>query len=117
MKTSLMGGSNFAVRIIIIFLALTYAIGAPFTMFLEYRDQLLSQRFEYSSLFIYSICIIQFLCAIGIIIRPFTRWSAIILTVITLGAIYSHLQIESPATAIPALLYTVLQVWVIVKSK
>jgi len=104
--------SNLTIRIITIFLSLSYGIGAPFTMFLEYSDHLLSQRFGYYSLFIYLICIVQFLCAIGILIRPYTRRSAYILSIITLGAIYSHFQIESPVTAIPALIYTVLQIWV-----
>ena len=105
------------IRGIAVFLSLSYAIGAPYTMVLEYGDQLLSQRFGYPQEFIYFICIIQFFCAIGILIWPLARWSATILSVITLGAIYSHFQIESLATAIPALFYTVLQIWVGLKSQ
>jgi hypothetical protein len=39
------------------------------------------------------------------------------LTVVTLGAIASHLRIESPSTALPALAYTLVQVWVGLESR
>lgn len=109
--------SKLWIRGIAIFLSLSYAIGAPYTMVLEYRDQLLSQRFGYPEEFIYFICAVQFFCAIGLLIWPLVRWAAAILTVITLGAIYSHFKIESPSTAIPALFYTVLQIWVGLNSQ
>ena len=104
------------IRGISIFLSLSYFIGAPYTMVLEYNDQLLSHRFGYSPEIIYSICIVQFFCAIGLLFRSLTRWSTSILTVITFGAIFSHFRLGSPITAVPALFYSVLQIWVSLKS-
>ena len=104
------------IRGISIFLSLSYVIGAPYTMVLEYNDQLFSQRFSYPPEFIYLTCIVQFLCAIGILFRPLARWSSAMLSVITLGAIFTHFRMGSPINAIPALLYSVLQIWVALKS-
>ncbi len=93
------------------FLAVSYGIGGPLTAFLEYRSQTLSERFDLPPEFIYLTSAVQFVCAIGVLLRPFASWAALVLTVITLGAIALHLSNESPATAIPALLYTAVQIW------
>jgi hypothetical protein len=37
------------VRVAAGFLAISYAIGAPLTAFLEYRSQTMSQRFDYTT--------------------------------------------------------------------
>ena len=93
------------------FLAISYGFGAPIAAFLEYKDHLLSIRFNYSPELIYITCAVQVICAIGVLIRPFAKWAAAGLTVTTIGAIYSHFRINSPVTAIPALIYTALQIW------
>lgn len=48
----------------------------------------------------------------AILVRSLTPWAAAGLTLITLGAVVSHLRIASPSTALPAVAYTALQVWV-----
>ena len=99
------------------FLAISYGIGAPLTAFLEYGSQTLSQRFDLPPELIYITCGVQFVCAIGVLVRPLASWAAAALTVITLGAIASHLRIASPVTALPAIFYTAVQVWFGLKSR
>jgi lipoprotein signal peptidase len=100
------------VRVTSWFLAITYGVGAPLTIFYEYRDQTFSERFNLPSLVIYATGTIQIICAFGILRRATAMWSAAALTVITIGAIGAHLRIGSPMTAVPALAYTAIQVWV-----
>ena len=99
------------------FLAISYGIGAPLTAFLEYGSQTLSQRFDLPRELIYITCGVQFVCAIGVLVRPLASWAAAALTVITLGAIASHLRIASPVTALPAIFYTAVQAWFGLKSR
>ncbi len=105
------------VRVAAGFLAISYGIGAPLGAFLEYRSQTFSQRFDHPPELIYLTCAVQLICSIGVLVRPFASWAAAALSVITLGAIASHLRIASPVTAVPALFYTAVQVWFGVKSR
>jgi len=98
------------------FLSITYGIGALVTVFLEYRRHLFSERFELPPELIYLVCAVQLGCAIGVLLRKFAPWSAAVLTVITLGAIASHLRIGSPLTTLPAVFYSVVQVWFGIRS-
>ena len=99
------------VRVAAGFLALSYALGGPLTAFAEYRSQALSQRFDLPPELIYLTCAIQLVCSIGVFVRRFAPWAAALLTVVTLGAIASHLRIGSPVTALTAVFYTAIQVW------
>lgn len=101
-----------AVRVATWFLVASYAVGAPVAAVLEYRDHLLSGRFDWPPALIYLTCAVQFVCALGLLVRRFIPWAAAALTVTTLGAIYSHLRIGSPVTAVPGVFYTAVQVWV-----
>lgn len=98
-------------RVVAWFLAISYGVGAPLMAIAEHGSQLFSQRFDLPPELIYLTCVVQFACAIGVLVRPLAAWAAVGLTVTTLGAIASHLKIGSPGTAMPALLYTVLQMW------
>lgn len=98
-------------RVVAWFLAISYGIGGPLMAFVEHESHLFSQRFDLPPEVIYLTCVVQFACAIGVLVRPFAAWAAAGLTVMTLGAIALHLRMHSPATAMPALLYTVVQVW------
>ena len=100
-----------SVRVVAWFLALSYGLGAPATAFLEFRSHTLSERFDLAPTLIYLTCAVQLVCSIGVLLRPFACWAAAALTVITLGAIASHLRIGSPASAVAAVVYTVAQVW------
>jgi len=99
------------------FLAVTYAAGALWTIYLEHGSQVLSLRFGYSSAFIYLTCVVQLICVVGVLVPRFAPWAAAVLTVITVGAIASHINIGSPRTAGPAVLYTVVQIWFGLKSR
>ena len=93
------------------FLAITYGFGAPLTAYVEYSDHVLSDRFGYAPAFIYLTCVVQLVCAAGILVRPLASWAAAVLTVITLGAIVSHFRIGSPQTSVGAIVYTAVQIW------
>jgi hypothetical protein len=60
---------------------------------------------------VYFTFAVQFVCAIGVLVRPLASWAAATLTLTTLGAIASHVKIGSPLTAVPAAVYTAVQVW------
>lgn len=104
-------GRERSVRLAAGLLAISYGIGPPVSAFLEFRGHTLSERFDLPVDLIYLTCAVQFACSMGVLLRPFALWAAAALTVITLGAIALHLKIGSPVTAVPALLYTALQVW------
>ena len=105
------------VRIAAGFLSVSYAVGAPLTAVLEYRGQTLSERFDLPPALIYLTCAVQMLCSVGVLVRPLATTAAAALTVITLGAIASHLRIGAPETALAAVLYTVVQVWFGLESR
>ncbi|MDP2481335.1 MAG: DoxX family protein [Candidatus Palauibacterales bacterium] len=98
-------------RVVAWLLAISYGVGAPLMAILEHGSQLFSQRFDLPPELIYLTCVVQFACAIGVLVRPLAAWAAAGLTVTTLGAVASHLRIHSPTSAGPALAYTVLQAW------
>jgi Protein of Unknown function (DUF2784)/DoxX-like family len=93
------------------FLAICYGVGAPLTAVLELRSHLLSQRFGLPPSLILGVSALQLACAVAIPVRPLAPWAAAGLTLTTLGAIGSHLRIGSPLTALPALVFTIGQVW------
>ena len=105
------------VRVAAGFLAISYGIGAPLTAIIEYRSHTFSQRFDLPPELVYLTCAVQLLCSIGILIPRFASWAAAGLTVITLGAIASHLRIGSPQTAIAAVVYTGIQIWFGLQSR
>jgi DoxX-like family len=92
------------------FLALSYGVGAPLAGVLEVRAHVLSQRFDYPPALIFAVCGLQLVCATTILVRALAPWAAAALTFTTLGAIASHIRIGSPLTAVPALLFTIVQV-------
>ncbi len=72
---------------------------------------LFSERFGYLPEFLYLVSITQFVCALLLFVRFLAHSSSGILTVLSLGAGVSHLKINSPVTALPALGYTAIQIW------
>ena len=103
-------------RIVAWFLAVFYIVGVPVVAYLEFHDQLLSHRFDLPATLIYFTCVVQILCAPALLVRKLAPWAAVALSVITIGAIGSHLRIGSPVTTIPALIATATQVWFGVRS-
>ena len=104
-------------RITAVFLAISYGLGAPAAAVLEFQRRLISERFHYSPVLIYLVCAVQVVCAIMVLVRRFAPWAAAALTVTTIGAVTSHIRIGSPQTAVPALIYTGVQVWFGLKSR
>ena len=64
------------VRVAAGFLAISYAVGAPLTAYIEYGSHTISQRFGYPPAFIYLICAVQLVCSIGVLVRPLASWAA-----------------------------------------
>lgn len=52
------------------FLAVSYGLGAPYTAFLEYRSQVLSQRFDIPPELVYLTSALQLGCAMVVLVRP-----------------------------------------------
>lgn len=93
------------------FLFLSYFICGPGFAIADFYTGIFSERFGYPSVFIYLIGLTQFACSIALFSRRTAAWSLAVLTVICIGAIASHLMINSPLTALPALGYACLQIW------
>jgi len=93
------------------FLAVCYGIGAPVAAAFELRGQGLSQRFGLPPLLILGVSVLQLACAVAVLVPRLAPWAAAALTLTTLGAIGSHLHIGSPLPALPALLFTIVQIW------
>jgi uncharacterized membrane protein YphA (DoxX/SURF4 family) len=98
------------------FIVLCYVVGSPVTGIVEFRTQALSQKFDLPPAFLYAVCAAQVACAVAVFSKRLAPWAALILSVITLGAIGTHLRNESPLTAIPALVCTVIQAWFGIKA-
>ena len=71
------------------FLLLSYAVGSPAFAVLEFNTGLISGRLS----------------------RRLATWGLFVLTVLAIGAVYSHFRINSPLTSIPAFFYVVVQLW------
>jgi hypothetical protein len=93
------------------FLFVSYAIGSPLFAMVEAKTGAFSERFDYPPEFLYLVSGVQFICALVLFRRALAPWSTVILTVLSLGAVVSHLRINSVATALPALIYTAIQAW------
>ncbi|HSR50877.1 MAG TPA: DoxX family protein [Acidobacteriota bacterium] len=104
-------GYGYGVPIAAGFLALSYGLGAPWAAYVEYSTPGLSSHFGLPVWFIYAVCSLQIFSALGVLWRATAFWSASLLTVTTLGAIAVHLKVAEPLSAIPAVLYTALQIW------
>lgn len=93
------------------FLFLSYAVGSPVFAMVEAKTGIFSERFNYPSEFLYFVSGVQFVCAFMLFKRALAPWSSVVLTVLSLGAVMSHLRINSVVTSLPALAYTIIQVW------
>jgi hypothetical protein len=93
------------------FLFVSYALAPPVFAIVEARTGIFSERFAYPPAFLYFVSATQFVCAFGLLRRALAPWSIVVLTVLSLGAVYAHFRIDSPLTSIPALVYTAVQVW------
>ena len=93
------------------FLLLSYAVGAPAFAIVEAKTGLFSARFDYAPEFLYLVSGAQFICSLVLFVRVLAPWSIIVLTVITIGAVFSHLRIDSVISALPAVIYMAIQIW------
>jgi hypothetical protein len=105
------GGRARLLRIVAGFLAISYGLGAPLAAMLELRNHTFSLRFGLPQGLVYLTFAVQFVCALGVLVRPLASWAAATLTLTTLGAIALHVKTGSPLTALPAAVYTAVQVW------
>lgn len=93
------------------FLMLSYLAGSTVYALIEANTGLFSERLGYSSEFLYAVAATQVISALFLRSPRWAPWSCAILSVLSLGAVYSHLRIDSPLTAIPAVAYTLIQAW------
>lgn len=93
------------------FLLLSYAVGAPVYAIVEAYTGLFSERFNYPPVFLYFVSATQFVCALVLFVRKLAPWSSVILSILAVGAVFSHIRIGSAITALPAVAYTALQIW------
>lgn len=105
------------VRIAAWFLAISYGLGAPVAAVVEFSTGALSERLGLAPELIYLACAVQLLSARAVLSRTWAPRAALALTVITVGAVGTHLTSGSPIRAIPAVLYTALQVWFGIRSR
>jgi len=58
------------VRVAAWLLAISYGIGAPLAAVAEGQRRLLSERFDIPPVLVYTTCVVQLACAIGVLVRP-----------------------------------------------
>jgi hypothetical protein len=98
-------------RRLIWFLAVSYVAAAPVMVVLESRSALFSQRFDLPAWLIYGTVIVQVASVLLILSNRYAATAALALSATTLGAFFSHIRIGSPFNALPALAFTVAQLW------
>lgn len=103
--------SDGAPRLVAWFLAVSYGIGAPLVAVLEIAASTLSERFGVPAWLILATAVVQLVCVPLVFSGRHAPRAAVVLSAITVGAAISHIRIGSPSTAVPALLYTGIQVW------
>jgi len=99
------------VRVVGWFLFLSYFLGSPAFALAEFRSHLLTDMFGYSVAFIYLSKAAQFVCALLLWSKRFRLLSIGVLTITAIGAFVSFLNSPSPLAGLPAMGYTLLQVW------
>lgn len=99
------------VRLLGLFLGISYGIGGPVAALLELRAATLSSRFDLPPSLILSVAVFQTISALAILARRNRIVAALALTAISIGAIASHVRIGSPQTSIAAVAYTLVQLW------
>ncbi len=104
------GSRSWWLRATGVLLAIAYGIGAPLAAWAEVRGHALSQKFDLPPAFVLAVCVVQFACAFGVLVPRLASLAAAVLTVTTLGAIGLHLRIGAPAAALPAFVFTGVQV-------
>lgn len=85
------------------FLIESYGVSAPAFGVSEYCGQVWSARFGYSPAFIYLLSFSQFVWAIALLVPKPAILSLAVFTVISLGAVGSHVVTGLPLTAISPL--------------
>ena len=93
------------------FLTLSYVVGSPIFAVVEANTGVFSDRFGYSSGFLYLVSAVQLVSGSVLFVRFLAPWSIAVLTILAIGAVVSHVRIDSPLTGLPALGYTALQIW------
>ncbi len=91
------------------FLIIAYGVGSPAFAIAEAVSGIFSARFGYPPEFLYLVSVLQFASAALLLFRRFELVSLALLTIMSLGAIYSHFRIDSPLTALPSLAFTIIQ--------
>lgn len=93
------------------FLLISYTAGSAAFAIGEAMTGIFSERFDYPPEFLYLVAGMQIICALLLRVRAAALWSIAVLTILAIGAAYSHFRIGSPMTSIPALAYIAIQAW------
>ncbi len=96
-----------AVWVLTSFLAMSYAGGAPVMLAGGYASQV-SERFGYSVEFIYLIGAIQIVGGLALLVRRLASYSATGLSIVMVGAIWSHISVGNAVLPLLPLTYLVL---------
>jgi len=93
------------------FLVVTYAVGALVFALMEQQGQVMSERFDFPPVFIYAVAGIQLICVAALFYPRLRLGSLAILSILSVGAVAAHFRIGSPVTSLPAVAFTVVQLW------
>lgn len=90
---------------------MSYGLGSSAALMIELRNQLFSTRFDVPQELLFLVLPIQVVCAVGVLTKRYAPLAAGVLSMTTVGAALAHFRIGSPLTAVPAIGYTILQLW------
>ena len=94
-----------------VILVISYVAGPIFIAVQEFKRATTSRHFRLPVALVYLVSVVQFGCAIALLSDHTAMWAALVLTGTTLGALGSHLRIGSAKTSVPAIVYSLLQIW------
>lgn len=99
------------VRLAVGFVALSYAVGAPVAVLMEYRYGMVSGGLGLPGQVVLLAAAVQLCCSVAILFRVTANLATAALTVISIAVAVSYIRGGATLASVPALAYSVVQVW------
>ena len=104
-------GPDRVASLAVVVVALSYALGAPVAALMEHRYGVLSGGLGLPEHVVFLAAAVQLCCSVAILFRATANLATATLTVISIGVAVSYLRGGAPLASVPALAFTVVQVW------
>lgn len=99
------------VSLAVVLVAVSYAVGAPVAFLMEYRHGWVSGNLGLPENVIFLAAALQLCCSVAILFRATANLATAALSVVSIGVAVSYLRSGATLASVPALAYTLVQVW------